>query len=89
MPGFLGMDTDAIRNLAAQFDSKAGEIDQIANVLTATLNGARWEGPDATRFRGDWSGTHHPQLTAVAQALREAATAAKNNAMQQENASNA
>ncbi len=88
MPGFLGMDTDAVRNVASQLVAKASEIDQIAVMLTATLNGARWEGPDATRFRGDWTGTHYPQLTAVAQALREAATAAKNNAMQQENASN-
>jgi uncharacterized protein YukE len=89
MAGFHGMDIDAVRNLAAQLDSKAGEIDQIANVLTSTLNGAHWEGPDATRYRGDWTGTHHPQLTAVANALREASTAAKNNVMQQENASNA
>lgn len=89
MPGYLGMDTDAIRNLAGQLNSKAGEIDQIANLLTSTLNNARWDGPDATRFRGDWTGTHHPQLSAVAQALREAATAANNNAIQQENASNA
>lgn len=86
MPQY-GMDTDAVRALAGQLNGKAAEIEQIANMLTATLNGVHWEGPDATRYRGDWTGTHHPQLTVVAQALREAAAAANNNASQQEAAS--
>jgi uncharacterized protein YukE len=83
MPGFYGMDVDAIRVLAGQLGLKADEIDTIATTLSTQIDGANWSGPDADSFRSDWAATHRAQLTAVAGALRDASTRATNNANQQ------
>ena len=42
----------------------------------------------ATNFRNDWSTVHMVNLRNVANALRNAATAARTNATEQDNASN-
>ncbi|MCS7484130.1 hypothetical protein ACFFQW_28995 [Umezawaea endophytica] len=83
MGGFYGMDVDAIRALATQLGAKADEIDTIASTLSAQIDSANWAGPDADIFRGDWAASYRTQLTAVASALRDAATRANNNATQQ------
>lgn len=87
MTSFVGMDIGAVRSLASQLVAKADEIDSIANTLSSQLDGANWVGADASAFRSDWSGTHRTQLTAVANALRDASMRATNNANQQEQAS--
>lgn len=87
MSSFYGMDISAVRQLATQFDAKAGEIEQISTLLSSTLQGTQWEGPDATRFRDDWQSQHVTALRTVADALREASRAATSNAQQQEQAS--
>lgn len=84
----LGMNTDEVRNFANQLSSKADEIEQIVHSLTAQLSGVQWIGPDATRFHGDWDGSHRPQLQSVASALREASNIANANVTQQLEASN-
>ncbi|MDQ2587294.1 WXG100 family type VII secretion target [Saccharothrix yanglingensis] len=83
MPGFYGMDVDAIRVLAGQLAFKADEIDTIATTLSTQIDGASWSGPDADSFRSDWATSYRTQLTAVAGALRDASTRATNNANQQ------
>jgi uncharacterized protein YukE len=87
MTGFLGMDVPAVRNLATQLSAKADEIESIMSVLTSQLHSVQWMGPDADNFRNDWQSVHRVQLSTVAQALRDAATRANNNANQQEQAS--
>jgi uncharacterized protein YukE len=87
MPGFLGMDASQVRSLASQFASDAEEIQRIAESLTAGLEKVFWVGSDAASFRSDWHGSHRAQLIAIANALRDAATCANNNATQQEQAS--
>jgi uncharacterized protein YukE len=89
MTGFLGMDVPAVRNLATQLSAKADEIESIMSALTSQLHSVQWMGSDADTFRNDWQSVHRVQLTAVAQALRDAATRANNNATQQEQASGA
>jgi uncharacterized protein YukE len=84
---FIGMDVDAVRNLANQLNSKADEIDTIMNTLSSQLDGTQWVGTDADGFRSDWQGTHRAQLSAVAGALRDAATQATGNASQQDSTS--
>jgi hypothetical protein len=46
-------------------------------------------GPDADRFRSDWSSQHTAKLKAVVSALQTASQAAKKNAQEQQQASNA
>lgn len=84
---FVGMEIEAVRQLATMFGSKADEIDQLANQLTSQLGGTQWVGPDASRFRDDWQSSHVPSLKSVSNALRQAQQAATSNANQQEQAS--
>lgn len=84
---YEGMDPDAVRAFASQLTNDADQIDTIINALSAQLSGVRWDGADATRFRGEWDGTYRPQLHSVGNALRNAASVANANAAQQEQAS--
>jgi len=52
-----------------------------------SVNGTDWKGPDAEKFRSEWSGSHVTALAKVAQALEEAGKQATKNAAQQEEAS--
>ena len=83
----LGMDVGEVRAFAGQLDSKADEIEQIVNALSNALHQVQWLGNDANSFRNDWESTHRSQLNMVANALRDAARVANNNATQQEQAS--
>jgi uncharacterized protein YukE len=87
MSQFLGMDVQEVHNLANQLNNSASEIQSIINTITGQLNGVQWTGTDATRFRGDWTGTHVAQLTTVKNALEDASRLATQNAQQQEQAS--
>lgn len=83
-----GLDIQAVRQLSSQLGQKAQDIDSILQTLTAALNNTQWEGPDATQFRNDWSGQQSSSLRQVAQALRDAAQKATQNANAQEQTSN-
>lgn len=83
----LGMDVDEVRSFAKKLESKADEIEQIINDLTSGLGGVEWKGHDADNFRHEWDTCHRPQLKNVADALRQTASVANNNATQQEQAS--
>ncbi|MCX6501572.1 MAG: WXG100 family type VII secretion target [Microbacterium sp.] len=84
-----GLDVQQVRQLSSQLNQKAGDIDSILSTLTGALNGTQWEGPDANQFRNDWSGQYTSSLKQVAQALRDAAQKATQNANAQEQTSNA
>ncbi|MDI9628465.1 MAG: hypothetical protein QM286_07960 [Acidobacteriota bacterium] len=84
---FIGMDIEAVRQLATQMDNKASDIDNIMSTLNNLLNNTEWVGTDATNFRNDWSSTHMTNLRNVSNALKNAATAARTNASEQEQAS--
>lgn len=84
---FVGMEIEAVRNLARQLTQKAQEIEQIAGNLTKQLSGTRWEGDDARRFRSEWESNHVRALRTVASALQTASSAATKNAAEQEAAS--
>jgi uncharacterized protein YukE len=83
----IGMDIDGVRNLAGQMDNTAAQIEQLMGALNGALDGIEWIGPDRERFVSDWHGTFVPQLTTVANSLRDTANAARINADEQEQAS--
>ncbi|BDZ39628.1 WXG100 family type VII secretion target [Microbacterium suwonense] len=83
-----GLDVQQVRQLSSQLNQKASDIDGVLSSLTGVLNNTQWQGPDATQFRNDWTGQHTSALRQVAQALRDAANKAQQNAAQQEQASN-
>ncbi|GGH42229.1 hypothetical protein [Microbacterium album] len=83
-----GLDVQQVRQLSAQLNARASDIENILATLTSALNATQWEGPDATQFRNDWSGQHTAALRNVASALKDAAARAQQNAAQQEQTSN-
>lgn len=82
-----GMDIQAGRDLAALMDKDASEIEGLTTHLTGVLESTPWYGPDATRFKGDWSGQYVPALNSVVQALRENSQQIYTQAQSQEDAS--
>ncbi len=83
----VGMDIQAVRQLAKLLAIKADEIEQIANTLSHTLGGVDWKGHDADTFRSEWNSGHRSQLLHVAAALRDTSSTATRNANEQEQVS--
>lgn len=84
---FFGQDIEQVRQLGTQLDSKASDIETAISQLTSAVQSVQWEGPDAKRFKSDWTSTHVPKLRQVIQALRDASQSAKRNADQQQQTS--
>jgi uncharacterized protein YukE len=82
-----GMDSEAVRMFANQLTTDADQIETVVNSLTSQLHGVQWIGADASRFTDNWDSTYRPQLQAVSNALRDAASVANANVIQQEQAS--
>lgn len=87
--GVYGQDIAEVNKLATQLNSKAEEIQQIVTQLSSAVNSVQWMGPDADRFRSDWSSQHTAKLKAVVSALQAASQSAKKNAQEQQQASSA
>jgi uncharacterized protein YukE len=82
-----GADVQQLRQLGSKLQAGASEIETQKSTLTKVLSSTNWEGPDADKFRNEWSGTHTTMLTKVAEALKEAGDKAKRNAEEQDQAS--
>ena len=82
-----GADVEQLRQLGNKLQAGASEIETQKSTLTKVLSGTDWKGPDADKFRQEWSGTHTTMLTKVAEALKDAGNQAKKNAEQQSQAS--
>lgn len=82
-----GQDIEQVKQLAAQLNSKAGDIQNVISQLTSKVNSVEWRGPDAERFKSDWQGQHVPQLKQIVTALQTASQKASKNASEQQQAS--
>lgn len=83
----IGQDVEQVRQLAAQLNSKAGDIQTVISQLSSAVNSVEWRGSDAERFKSDWQGQHVPQLKQIVSALQEASQRATQNAAEQQQAS--
>jgi uncharacterized protein YukE len=79
-----GLDVEQVRQLSSRLSSEAQSIQQILSTLTSQLGNTQWMGPDADRFRQDWSGSHTAALKSVIQGLQDASQRAAQNASAQE-----
>lgn len=84
---FKGADTDQLRQLASKLNNESSTINNIISQLNSAVSSVNWQGPDATRFKNDWTSTHVPALKNVASALSTASAAATKNASEQDSAS--
>lgn len=82
-----GMNVEEVRRMATQLRDAAEEITRIEQELTSGLEEVDWTGPDADRFRGEWSGEMVPALQQVMTAVQELGQTADSNAAEQEAAS--
>lgn len=87
MGGFTGADVAELRDLAAVFTSRASTLRALEARLTGTVNSSRWEGPNATRFIGDWNSRHRKSIAAAAALFDGVAGDLRGNADQQDRAS--
>ena len=83
-----GADVQQLKDLGSKLQAGASEIETQKSNLNKALHGTDWKGPDAERFRSEWDSNHMTQLSKVADALKEAGQKAKQNADQQDQASN-
>lgn len=89
MAQFTGMDIAEVRTLAQLLTTKADEISQVSQQLTAKLQNTPWVGPDRERFVSDWQSNHQQALQRVVESIKEAAQRAQANAQEQEQVSSA
>lgn len=87
MGQMFGADVQQLRQLASTFTSAAGTLDGAASTLGPALHRSGWKGPDADRFRHEWSGRLAPRLTDTARSLTAAASVLKADADEQERTS--
>lgn len=82
-----GMNVEEVRRMSGQLREAAEEITRIEQELTRGLEGVDWTGPDADRFRGQWSGEMIPALQQIMNSVNELGDSAERNAAEQDTAS--
>lgn len=87
MNALKGMNVEEVRGMARQLREAAEEITRIEQELTSGLDGVDWTGPDADRFRGQWSGEMVPALQQVMNSVNDLGETADRNATEQESTS--
>ncbi len=84
MNALKGMNVEEVRGMARQLREAAEEITRIEQELTSGLEEVDWTGPDADRFRGQWSGEMIPALQQIMNSVNELGETADRNAAEQE-----
>ncbi len=81
----IGMDVDAVNQLAADLRNQAGAIDQVISAVNNLVAHSQeiWKGQDASNFAGWWDNQHRPALQHVRDEITGLATSAHNNATEQ------
>lgn len=79
-----GMNVDEVKRMSGQLRDAAEEITRIEQELTRGLEDVDWTGPDADRFRGQWSEEMVPALQQIMNAVNELGDTADRNAAEQE-----
>jgi hypothetical protein len=84
----IGADTEQLRSTATRIDTGAASLEESARMLTGLIGGGtNWRGPDAERFRQQWTGVSAPSIARAAEALRRGSDELRRNAQEQEQAS--
>jgi len=82
-----GMNVEEVRQLGQHLQASKGTIENLIREIEGKVNGAGWQGPDATRFKTEWWPQHRTQLNKIADDLHGFGQSALNNAQEQENVS--
>lgn len=83
----LGADPEQLRALAKLFSKYSAALDSTAGTLHPTIMRARWNGPDAQKFRQQWSTRMRPQLKSASELFLDTSKKLQAQAKEQEQAS--
>jgi len=84
----VGADIEQLRNAATQLTSGADSLEQSVKMLNQLIiSGTHWRGPDADRFRTEWTSLSTHMVARAVEALRRGADDLRRNAEQQNQAS--
>ena len=89
MAGMIGAALHELRSLAASFERAATQLRQTSATVRNGIQISAWVGPFAVRFRKTWDSEHSVNLTRAAAALAAQARQLRQEADQQESASQA
>jgi len=83
---FVGADDLQVLELADELAKAADRIGASVERTNATVQtmDAAWVGPDAERFRGNWSARHQPSLGSIVDSLRNAEVELRRQAAEQQ-----
>lgn len=85
----IGADVQDLRELAKLFHKYASALDNTSQQLHSTIMPARWNGPDAERFRQDWTSRIRPQIKSAGAMFTDTSQKLQAQAQDQEEASSA
>lgn len=85
----FGADVAQLKALGIAMQSRAEDIRQLVTTLESNVGATTWQGPDADRFRNDWSSNLRNLMVQVASELEAAGRNAQRQAGDQEQASSA
>lgn len=87
MSDYIGQVPEEVDQLAAEFETKAGDLEHLKSTISAKLAGTTWTGADRDRFEADWEGALSTSITQMITQLRGASQLATDNAQEQRDAS--
>lgn len=70
--GMLGANTDELRALAGIYGKKAEAVSNAERVTVPEVEGVKWEGPDAEKFKREYGSVVAPSIRDLASRLRTA-----------------
>ncbi len=89
MSSFIGADPTELDALAQRFVVSSQSLQNVRVGITRTLLAAQWHGPEADRFRSDWSNQWAPSIARAASSLDACSSYLRAKAAQQVKASSA
>ncbi|MGP9500780.1 hypothetical protein ACT3TS_15995 [Specibacter sp. AOP5-B1-6] len=87
MAGMLGNDPQDMADLVSKLGTAIDQITQVMTTLDGKAQSVRWEGPDATRFKGTQWPTSKKSLARVISDLGDVKVIVNKQKQQQEAAS--
>ena len=83
----LGADVEQLDRLARELHQEGDRLEAIGASINGVVRRVYWVGPDADRFRAEWSGSMSPRLRSIADLLRDRGREVAEQARQQRQAS--
>jgi WXG100 family type VII secretion target len=82
----VGVDVSQMQQLKSALDRSSESVNQLSTEIGGQLGNTYWEGPAATRFKGDWESKFAPMLRDMQTQLQEAGTEVANRASRMQEA---